>query len=117
MATRRQFIAGALEAIGAVAIVAATPTRAHACLGGTWVVRCPNGHDDTVTQGTCQHVCEKCGRQAFDGDVVTVVCPNGHPNRITTGKTTSYVCPTCKTECRRDSTKPSPSQRDRPDHK
>jgi hypothetical protein len=70
---------------------------------GTFVVRCPNGHDDTVTKGTAQHVCEKCGTQTFRGGKVTVVCPHGHPNEVTLhGQTKSIICSVCKTECRRN---------------
>jgi len=100
---RREFMARIVGAIGTVGIIVATPTRARACLYGTWHVQCANGHIDTVTQGTCQHVCEHsgCGLQVFSGDDVTVVCRNGHPNRIKTVKpaTTSFICPICKTDC------------------
>jgi hypothetical protein len=104
LTTRRDFIARLAGTIGAVGVIVAVPNVAHACLGGTWVVRCSNGHDDTVTEGTCQHVCEKCGVQVFSGDVVTVVCPVGHANRVDTSDGIgSYKCATCHRECRRDS--------------
>ena len=101
--TRREFITRLAGTIGAIGIVVGAPSPAHACLGGTWVVRCPNGHDDVVTQGTCQHVCEKCNVQAFSGSVVTVVCPEGHANRVNTGELMeSHKCSKCGRECRRD---------------
>ncbi len=91
--------------VAAVGAVATYSIPARACLYGTWHVQCPVGHVDTVTEGTCQHKCEECGRQVFSGNVVTVVWRNGHPNRITTGAgdsqhvTRHYICPTCKTDC------------------
>lgn len=101
--TRREFIARLAGTIGAIGIIIVAPRPAHACLGGTWVVRCRNGHDDVVTQGTCQHVCEKCGVQAFSGSVVTVICPAGHANRVDTGEAMeSHKCSNCGKECRRD---------------
>jgi hypothetical protein len=104
--TRREFIARLVGTTGAVGVMLAAPSRARACLAGTWHVQCPNGHIDTVTGGTCQHKCEKCGVQVFSGNDVTVVCRNGHPNRIRTGAcdsshcTTSYICPQDNTDCR-----------------
>lgn len=104
--TRREFIKKLVGTTGAVGIIAAFPIQARACLYGTWHVQCPNGHIDTVTDGTCQHKCEKCGLQVFSGNVVTVVCRNGHPNRIATGAgdsqhvTQHFTCPTCNTDCR-----------------
>jgi len=74
-------------------------------LWGTWKVRCPNKHDDTVTQATAQHECEKCHQQVFKDGKVTVVCPNGHPNEVPlNGKKESVICQNggCKLECRRD---------------
>ena len=73
-------------------------------LWGTWVVRCAKGHDDTVTDGTAQHKCEKCGAQVFRNGKVTVVCLNGHPNEVTLHeRTESVICNVadCKKECRR----------------
>lgn len=106
--TRRGCLAAATKMAGAICVIVAFPTEARACLYGTWHVQCPAGHINQVDQGTCQHKCEQCGRQVFDGNVVTVVCKNGHPNRITTGAgdkqnvTQHYICPTCKTDCRLD---------------
>jgi len=112
--TRREFMATMVGAFGAAAIIMATPSRARACMYGTWIVRCPKGHDDEVTEGTCQHVCEKCGTQVFSGNVVTVVCTKGHANRVDTGdRMTSWKCSNCGTECRRDSEQKS--RRDPPD--
>ena len=102
--TRREFTAKMVAAFGAVGVIMVAPNRAFACMYGTWVVRCPRGHDDVVTEGTCQHVCEKCGTQVFSGQVVTVVCPAGHANRVRTGgRMTSWKCyeSNCRRECRR----------------
>ena len=104
--TRRDFIARLLETSGAFGIALAMPRPAKACLYGKWKVRCPNGHDNMVDDGTCQHKCKNCRVQAFSGNDVTVVCRNGHPNRITTGAgdrdhiTQHYTCPSCHTDCR-----------------
>jgi hypothetical protein len=119
--TRRSFMVRVVETLGAATIIAALPRSAQACLYGKWKVRCANGHVDTVTEGTCQHVCEKCGLQAFSGDTVTVVCPEGHLNRVNTGKLLqSFKCttPRCGKECRIDPvTKPKSEIRERPDHR
>src|ERR1043166_3980311 len=104
--TRREFMARAVGATGAVGVIMAAPSAAQACMYGQWAVMCPNGHVDMVDEGTCQHKCERCGVQAFSDNVVTVVCRNGHPNRITTGAanreqiTQHYLCSVCKTDCR-----------------
>lgn len=110
--SRRQFIAKAANLAGGIAIIAATQKQAKACLYGDWFVVCPVGHVDKVDSGTCQHKCEKCGRQAFQGSVVTVRCPRGHDNRIDTDRCpqmesrggrsacTGYNCSTCGSNCR-----------------
>lgn len=107
--TRRKLIATLAAKTAAGSIILAYPAWARgACLGGTWHLQCPHcGKIDQVDGGTCQHKCERCGTQVFAGNDVTVVCRNGHPNRITTSAscsrnscTTSYICPTCHTECR-----------------
>jgi hypothetical protein len=107
--TRREFIVGLVGTVGAIGIIVAAPSSARACMYGTWVVRCPNGHDDTVTRGTCNHDCEKCGAKAFSDGEGNIVCPDGHVNHVTTGDShdedkvmKSYKCRTCKKECRRD---------------
>jgi hypothetical protein len=71
---------------------------------GTWRVRCPfDNHDDVVTQATRQHLCEACGRQVFNNDMVTVVCPRGHAIRVKLGGlATSFKCPTDHLESRLD---------------
>jgi len=101
--TRRDFLT---TGIGIGGALMALPARVDACLYGTWVLQCPKdeSHRDTVEDGTCQHECETCGTQMFDGDDVTVVCPSGHPTRVRTGRpaSTSFICPTCKRQCRRD---------------
>jgi hypothetical protein len=103
--TRRAFIGKLIGTTGGAIFVLASPNEAHACLYGTWHVRCPNcKRIDVVTKGTCQHVCEndKCNTQVFSGDNVTVVCRYGHDNAITTGHpaSDSYICPTCKQQGR-----------------
>jgi len=102
--SRRHFITKAANLAGVAAIIAATPKQASACLYGKWWVVCPVGHVDQVDDGTCQHKCEKCGRQAFQGSVVTVRCPSGHDNRIDTASCGracgAYSCPTCGKNCR-----------------
>lgn len=97
--TRRKALG--LMMIGAV-VPSALATNPPDYLWGTWVVRCPNGHDDIVTGGTAQHKCEKCGVQVFKDGKVTVVCPKGHANETTLhGKTQSVICKVadCKSEC------------------
>jgi DNA-directed RNA polymerase subunit RPC12/RpoP len=108
--TRREFITTVVGTIAAVGtVVVGAPSSAQACLYGKWQVRCANGHIDIVDDGTCQHKCEKCGLQVFDGHTVTVVCPVGHANRVDTGTypqkrghpvMESYKCSTCGRECR-----------------
>jgi len=110
-------------------IVLADAPEAQACLVGTWVVRCPDGHDNTVNDITCQHECEttlpsgqKCGKQVFDGSWVTVVCPDqgAHPNRVNAGEgrdgnrdtwLKSKKCDTCGKECNRSTTAATPAPR------
>jgi hypothetical protein len=95
MSTRRAFIAGT---IGLLAV----PTLAQAqALRGTWVVRCPNGHDDIVTGITRNHDCETCGKKAVSDGGALVVCPNGHASGVD-GITQHHTCPVCNKECRRD---------------
>lgn len=64
---------------------------AEGFLRGTWIVRCPNGHDDQVDDITRNHDCEKCGAKAVDGGTANVVCPDGHATRVT-GVTESHLC-------------------------
>lgn len=109
--SRREFLAKGIGAITAGFFVLFDAKPAQACMYGTWKVKCPKcGQIDTVTEGTCQHVCENasCRTQVFAGSDVTVVCRNGHPNHITTGSrnapTTSYMCPVCspQSDCNLD---------------
>lgn len=77
-------------------------------LRGTFVVRCPNGHDDTVEGITRNHDCEKCGSKAVDGGTAMVVCPDGHATRVE-GVTEGHLCTQpiddqghlCGKQCRR----------------
>lgn len=106
--TRREFVSTIVAASGALGILMAVPGRARACMYGEWVVRCPYQdcrNQDVVTEGTCQHVCGRCHRQMFNGDVITVVCPDGHGNPVHSGDAMrSWTCrtPGCGKECRRD---------------
>jgi hypothetical protein len=78
--------------------------KSWACLYGSFWVVCPNGHVDRVDDGTCQHKCEKCGAQAFNGAKVTLRCPNGHDGVFDTSSCgracSSAKCGTCGRECR-----------------
>jgi hypothetical protein len=101
--TRREFIAGAVGAIGAVGVILAAPNSAQACLMGTWIVRCANGHNNEVGGITCNHQCEAGGCNLYsvtDGGAM-VVCPNGHASGVG-GATRSHRCPVDGLECRRD---------------
>jgi hypothetical protein len=109
MSSRRHFITSLMGTFGAVGIMLSVPSRAHACLYGTFKVRCPNGHIDTVEDGTCNHTCEKCGVKALSEGEGDILCPNGHINHVRTGSsrrrrdvTSSYKCRTCGKECRQD---------------
>lgn len=106
--TRREFIASILGTLSAVGLILSQPDQARACLVGTWWVRCPKGHVDTVEDVTCNHDCEKCDTNAFSNGNGTVVCPVGHNNYVRTGSRwergkwlKSYRCRTadCGREC------------------
>ena len=106
--SRREFIASTLGTISGVGFIVARPEHARACLVGTWWVRCPNGHIDTVEDVTCNHDCEKCPARAFSNGNGTVVCPVGHNNYVQTGSSSerrrwlkTYRCRTagCGREC------------------
>jgi len=107
--TRRSVLAALVAQAGSISVLVNTSAPAWACLWGRWKIRCPNGHDDIVTQGTCQHQCETCGAQAFDHGAVRIVCPNGHATLVQTGTShdqrdllQSYKCPQDHLECRLD---------------
>jgi hypothetical protein len=70
-------------------------------LEGTWIVRCPNGHDNEVGGITRNHDCTNCGAQSVSDGGATVVCPNNHTSGVG-GVTRHHPCPTCGAECRRD---------------
>jgi len=83
--TRRQAIRTAITS-GSIAFLKFTPlawadNKRHA-LYGKFHVRCPNKHVDIVTDGTKQHKCEKCGKQCFVDQKVTLVCPAQHDNIV-----------------------------------
>ena len=107
--TRREFITraastiGAVSAIGAVSVIVAAPSPAEACLKGTWIVRCSNGHDNMVGGITCDHTCDKpgCGLKSVSDGGAMVVCPNGHASGVG-GVTRHHKCPVDNVECRRD---------------
>ena len=76
-------------------------------LDGTWIVRCPKGHDDQVDDITRNHDCETCGEKAVDDGNANVVCPDGHATHVG-GITRSHLCTfnlpgggICGKQCRR----------------
>lgn len=76
-------------------------------LRGTWIVRCPKGHDDQVEDITKDHDCEKCDAKAVDSGSANVVCPHGHATHVE-GITESHLCSEplpgggiCGMQCRR----------------
>ena len=104
--TRRQLVQRVMTGGFAAVVLMAFPSKAKACLYGTWMVVCPNNHVDEVDDGTCQHRCSKCGQQCFRGDTVTVLCPKGHRNDVTSQCdhdhcTEHFNCTTCGVDCRR----------------
>ena len=68
---------------------------------GTWIIWCPNGHQDEVNDVTDNHDCTVCGNQTVNGGAAIPVCPNGHHVDIVGGVTTSHLCSVCGDECRR----------------
>lgn len=79
-------------------------------LEGTFIVRCPNGHDDQVENITHNHDCEKCGAKAVDDGRANVVCPDGHggPENHVEAITRQHQCQhpmpgggICGKQCRR----------------
>jgi hypothetical protein len=107
--TRRKFIERIFAGFALTTIVGATSRTVRACMYGKWVVRCRNGHNDTVTDGTCQHKCDTCHVQTMPNGDVNIVCPANHVNFVKTGTShdedkalKTYKCRTCRRECRRD---------------
>lgn len=71
-----------LTAMGIVA-AASLPRTAHAFLYGTFVLRCRRcGQQDTVTDGTNQHECERCDTQMIVDRRAPIVCPVGHVTEV-----------------------------------
>lgn len=106
---RRAFIVSASSFAAASGLIFLNPRSGLACLVGTWKVRCPKGHIDTVDAVTCNHKCDTCGAIAMSDGEGDVVCPDGHVNHVVTGGRgdrdkwlTRYACTTCKKECRTD---------------
>jgi hypothetical protein len=99
--TRRKFAKAV--AIAPIALIGAVPAFAAGFLEGTWVVRCPRGHDDYVTDITRNHDCETCNTKAISDGAGRVVCPNGHASFVS-GVTRQHKCPEqgCGLECRRE---------------
>jgi hypothetical protein len=109
--TRRTFLhalsfAASLPIIGR-RLAVGLEARETVCLEGTWIVRCPRGHDDQVDDITCNHDCEKCGLKSVDGGTADVVCPDGHATRVG-GVTRTHSCTfplpgggICGKQCRR----------------
>ena len=96
-------------AVGAAgfALLASTRAAAVGFLRGTWIVRCPNGHDDQVDDITRNHDCETCDAKSVDGGSANVVCPDGHATHVE-GVTESHACSfklpnggICRKQCRR----------------
>jgi hypothetical protein len=91
----------------AIAAALAAPRRLFAIGGleGQWVVRCQNGHDNTVTGITVNHTCETsgCGLKSVSDGEGWVVCPanRDHCDWVD-GVTRQHECETCGTQCRRD---------------
>jgi hypothetical protein len=90
-----------LFATALVASLAAGARAGEGFLIGTWVVRCPIGHDDVVHDITRNHDCEKCGRRSVDRGSARVVCPVGHTDAVN-DITAQHVCSTCGKQCRRN---------------
>lgn len=74
-------------------------------------MRCPNGHDDIVKDGTRNHNCEKCGSRVINHGAGLIICLDGHSNFVE-GITQSHFCnfkntggSFCGKECRRDKPK------------
>lgn len=68
---------------------------------GTWVVRCPDGHDEQVTGITQNHTCH-CGKKSVEDGSGVVVCPDGHTrDNGVSGITKKHKCGECGKECRR----------------
>jgi len=78
-------------------------------LEGTFIVRCPRGHDDQVEDITRNHDCSHgdCGLRSVDDGRATVLCPDGHANHVE-GITRQHKCTfplpsggECAKQCRR----------------
>lgn len=95
---RRHFLLSGCSFAAATAV--ASKAMAMGFLTGTWIVRCPAGHDDRVDDTTRNHDCEKCGRKTVDDGTALVVCPNGHTTPVG-GITVQHKCGLCGAECRR----------------
>jgi hypothetical protein len=72
-------------------------------LEGTWVVQCPNGHNNIVSGITRNHTCENddCGVKSVSDGGAIVVCRSGHTSGVG-NITRHHKCPICEEECRRD---------------
>jgi len=106
---RRDFLRKLLWTSGAVSLVLSIPGRASACLYGNWLVRCPNGHLNIITDITCNRTCETCGALSVVNGEAVVMCPNSHANHVISGMreerekwVMSYKCHICGQECRRN---------------
>ena|SRR6516164_4947691 len=104
--SRRFWIKRTGVAVGIMAL-ATTVWGYDGFLRGTWIVRCPNGHNDQVEDITRNHDCEKCGAKAVSGGSANVVCPVGHATHVE-GITESHICSQrnpdgsmCGRQCRR----------------
>jgi hypothetical protein len=99
-----------LVTLGIGVVLLSAPAAARVFDGflvGTFIVRCPNGHDDQVEDITRNHDCEWCGAKAVDGGRARVVCPDGHATHVE-GITRQHKCTQplpgggeCAKQCRR----------------
>jgi len=107
--SRRTFGSIALRVMGFLSLTAFFEETSGACIYGKWLLVCPRfpkQHADFVDDGTCQHPCNSCRSQMFNGNVVTVRCRNGHDSVLTSGPGTKNgitqhaTCATCHIDCR-----------------
>jgi hypothetical protein len=89
----------ALFFAAAVGVTAALGLQVQAgFLRGKFVVRCSDGHDDTVDGITSNHDCEhkdasghECGKKSVDDGKANVVCPKLHATEVS-DITESHKC-------------------------
>jgi hypothetical protein len=81
-------------------------SSAVGALMGAFIVRCQNGHDNTVNGVTVTHKCETpgCGLNSVVDGGAFVVCPRDRRHRPDwcDGITKQHECETCGQQCRLD---------------